>query len=723
MSYVVLARKWRPMTFADLVGQEHVAKTLGNAIQLGRVAHAFLFTGVRGVGKTTSARILAKALNCATGPTVTPCLTCPQCLEIAQGTDLDVQEIDAASRTGVDDIRELQETLAYRPTRDRFKVFIVDEVHMLSNNAWNAFLKTLEEPPAHVKFIFATTEVNKVPVTILSRCQRYDFKLIDVATIQQRLSYVLQQEGLTAEEGALQILARESAGSMRDGMSLLDQVIAWSGGDAITTAAVARALGVAETAALMGLVRALVSGDAARCLEIVHELTDSGHDVAHLSRDILGLLRDLVVARVAPTSRGLLALPEAEVAELKTIAGEAPSADDLSRLHLVFAKATEEILESPLPRASLEMALVRVARRPPLLAIDDLLRRLGELEGRLEAARSGGGVRRDERARPRGKPAPSSGDPEPGDDFFQGPSYEQTVSAPARFEPAAPTFQAPPQPTFQAPPQPTFQAPPQPTFQAPPPRAAEAGPAPARPSFASEAAAFGTPMGTQPAVFTIPASVLAKANGQVESEDFDGPPPSSRAEPPRSKPPASHPAPAPRPATPSGPPPILDPNAPELLEYARFVDQLRQRNSRLSSLLERVALFAFDATRLAVHVDPQSFEGNLLFDADTRKTVEAALIDLHGPDAKFELVEGARDERAPTLALLANRASVARSSELDEKVRKHPLVAVLVSSLSAEIRDVRVVSEASTETLSEMLLRTREEAAKASGADGDGAAP
>ena len=230
-------------------------------------------------------------------------------------------------------------------------------------------------------------------------------------------------------------------------------------------------------------------------------------------------------------------------------------------------------------------------------------------------------------------------------------------------------------------------------------------------------------MGTQPAVFTIPASVLAKANGQVESEDFDGPPPSSRAEPPRSKPPASHPAPAPRPAVPSGPPPILDPNAPELLEYARFVDQLRQRNSRLSSLLERVALFAFDATRLAVHVDPQSFEGNLLFDADTRKTVEAALIDLHGPDAKFELVEGARDERAPTLALLANRASVARSSELDEKVRKHPLVAVLVSSLAAEIRDVRVVSEASTETLSEMLLRTREEAAKASGADGGAAAP
>ena len=249
--YVVLARKWRPMSFEDLVGQEHVSQTLANSIAIGRVAHAFLFTGVRGVGKTTSARILAKALNCETGPTATPCLTCAPCREIAAGVDMDVQEMDAATRTGVDDIRQLQESLPYRPARDRFKILIVDEVHMLSGSAWNAFLKTLEEPPPHVKFIFATTEVAKIPVTILSRCQRYDFKLIGVGTIAARLRYVLEKEGISADDGAVQLLAREAAGSMRDAMSLLDQVIAAAGAEAkLTAGGVAQRRGGAGSAAL-----------------------------------------------------------------------------------------------------------------------------------------------------------------------------------------------------------------------------------------------------------------------------------------------------------------------------------------------------------------------------------------------------------------------------------------------------------------------------------------
>jgi DNA polymerase-3 subunit gamma/tau len=237
VSYVVLARKWRPMRFDDLVGQDHVKKTLENAIKSNRVAHAFLFTGVRGVGKTTSARILAKALNClgdpATtppgtdpGPTVTPCLKCAACTEIAAGTDVDVWEIDGASNSGVDEVRKLQDSLPYRPQRDRHKIYIVDEVHMLSQSAWNAFLKTLEEPPPHVKFIFATTEVHKVPVTILSRVQRFDFKLISAQTIAARLEHVLEKEGIVADKAAVSILSREAAGSMRDAMSLLDQVIA-----------------------------------------------------------------------------------------------------------------------------------------------------------------------------------------------------------------------------------------------------------------------------------------------------------------------------------------------------------------------------------------------------------------------------------------------------------------------------------------------------------------
>src|SRR5689334_13715312 len=224
LSYLVLARKWRPQTFDDLVGQEHVSRTLANAIATNRVAHAFLFTGVRGVGKTTSARIMAKALNCEKGPTATPCLVCSPCKEIAAGADVDVQEIDGASYNGVDEVRRLQESLPYRPARDRHKIIIVDEVHMLSQNAWNAFLKTLEEPPPHVKFIFATTEVHKVPITILSRVQRFDFKLIATQVIAARLRYVLEQEKIQADDGAISIVAREAAGSMRDAMSLLDQL-------------------------------------------------------------------------------------------------------------------------------------------------------------------------------------------------------------------------------------------------------------------------------------------------------------------------------------------------------------------------------------------------------------------------------------------------------------------------------------------------------------------
>src|SRR5688500_2564728 len=263
MSYLVLARKWRPMRFEDLVGQDHVARTLGNAIKTGRVAHAFLFTGVRGVGKTTSARILAKALNCTggDGPTISPCLTCPACLEITAGTDMDVREIDGASYNGVDEVRKLQDALPYRPARDRFKIFIVDEVHMLSQSAWNAFLKTLEEPPPHVKFIFATTEVQKVPVTILSRVQRFDFKMISAKLIADRLRQVLGQEKIAADDRAIAVLAREAAGSMRDAMSLLDQVIAWGGAE-LRGDDVARVLGVASHQVLYETVGALIGGDA-----------------------------------------------------------------------------------------------------------------------------------------------------------------------------------------------------------------------------------------------------------------------------------------------------------------------------------------------------------------------------------------------------------------------------------------------------------------------------
>jgi DNA polymerase-3 subunit gamma/tau len=413
MSYLVLARKWRPQRFEDLVGQDHVSRTLANAIASGRVAHAFLFTGVRGVGKTTSARILAKALNCigpaddpkhgpSYGPTITPCLQCAACLEIALGTDMDVREIDGASYNGVDEVRKLQDSLPYRPARDRYKIFIVDEVHMLSQNAWNAFLKTLEEPPAHVKFIFATTEVHKVPVTILSRVQRFDFKLISTQTIAQRLREVLTAEKIETDDAAISIVAREAAGSMRDAMSVLDQVIAW-GGDKLVGTDVARVLGVASHSVLYELSSALLGGDASRSLSIVADLANQGYDIAHVARDLLSLLRNLVVAKVVKEPEALLDLPDGEARDVKELV-KAADADDLSRLYHGFSQGFDEVVKSERPRMALEMLLVRLARRPPLLPIDDFVSRLAALERRL-------GGTAPQQAQPRSAPAPAQRPP------------------------------------------------------------------------------------------------------------------------------------------------------------------------------------------------------------------------------------------------------------------------------------------------------------------------
>jgi len=629
MSYVVLARKWRPQSFEDLVGQEHVSKTLESAIAAGRVAHAFLFTGVRGVGKTTSARILAKALNCVEGPTARPCQVCSPCREITVGSDVDVQEIDGASYNGIDEVRRLQESLPYRPARDRSKIFIVDEVHMLSNAAWNAFLKTLEEPPPHVKFIFATTEVHKVPVTILSRCQRYDFKLIPAQTIAGRLRFVLEKEGVPAEDAAIGILAQEAAGSMRDAMSLLDQVIAWvgSGGDRLTAEGVARVLGVASRSVLHRLADALVAGEAARCVEIVGELAQQGFDLPHVARDLLAHLRDLVVAKVCAEPGQLLDLADDEVADVRALAARA-DVDDLTRLHLGFSRSFDDIVRSGQPRASLEMALVRLARRPPLVPLEELLRRVGDLDRRLDPTRSGAG-------------GGGSG------------GGSRAPSPPARAAGGS---------------------------AGPPPRRADAPAPPPTPASPTQAPAISSePQPAPPTSRPVPAP-----NAMFQVQHFVAPP-SARTAPPAAPPPM-----AARPAADTQP---VRPSIPEgdVTAWRAVLAVIREKRPAIASVLEHAAVLEFGPERVVLGYEPNSFLSVHATDAVAQELLVSAIRDHFGrADTEVTIDVASRRDGAITIAQLEGAERKAKVESARRAVVEHPLVTAAIEVLGAELRDVRL---------------------------------
>jgi DNA polymerase-3 subunit gamma/tau len=421
MSYLVIARKWRPQTFADIAGQEPITRTLQNAIRSNRIAHAFLFTGVRGVGKTTAARILAKALNCEQGPTATPCNKCAHCEEIAQGRSIDVLEIDGASNRGIDEIRQIIENVRYQPAKCRFKIYIIDEVHQVTKDAFNALLKTLEEPPPSVKFILATTEPHRLPPTILSRCQRYDFRRISLREITQRLGAIAKSEGLDIADGALVLLAREADGSMRDAQSLLEQVLAFAepsdSGNApvrVDEVLLQEILGLAERRVLYDVSSAVLQGDAHKCVELVAQTVRQGCDVGRLARDLVEHFRNLVVARLAggvggatpakeSTGAGgqLLDLPDQEIFGL-TEQARPISVDTLLDYFDFMAAGEEQVARSTTPRFALETVLVRLATLPKTLPVGEWVDRLERLE-----AKSSPGVRPERVAEVKEKVAPS----------------------------------------------------------------------------------------------------------------------------------------------------------------------------------------------------------------------------------------------------------------------------------------------------------------------------
>jgi len=378
MPYLVLARKWRPKTFDEVVGQATVTRTLRNALASGRIGHAFLLSGARGVGKTTTARILAKALNCVKGPTADPCGECDSCREIAAGTSLDVQEIDGATNNSVDQIRELRESARYNPARDRFRIWIIDEVHMLSTGAFNALLKTLEEPPPRVKFIFATTEYHKLPDTILSRCQQYDFRMIPARDIQAHLRAVAQGEKIKVSDEALARIARAAEGSARDALSLFDQVLSFSG-EEVRDEDISALLGLIDRELLLAASRSVAAGDALGLLELVERLSDYGADHRNFARELILHFREILLLKTAPDGSALLASLVPEERERLRPLAEAYSEEDLLRILEVLTQLETDLRWAQDPRVTLELALLKMVQMRRLVPFAELVERVERL--------------------------------------------------------------------------------------------------------------------------------------------------------------------------------------------------------------------------------------------------------------------------------------------------------------------------------------------------------
>ena len=635
MDYQVSARKYRPGTFEDVIGQPHIVQMLVNAITTKRVAHAFLFSGTRGVGKTTVARILAKALNCEKGPTSTPCDVCANCQEIAQGTSVDVVEIDGASNTGVDDVREIRENVKFTPFRGSYRVYIIDEVHMLSNSAFNALLKTLEEPPPHVVFVFATTEIHKIPATILSRCQHYNFRRITKAEIIQRLRHVADHEGLAVEDRSLASIARASEGSMRDALSLLDQAVAF-GGKTVKQGDLEVLLGAVPQEHVRTLIAAVMAQDSPAALRVIAHLLDQGHDLRAYCADVVEYVRNLLVASVVPP-RAKVESPE-DIQDLQKIMdlsaedirqvmadAKAFSADQLQDLFRIFSQAEDALRVSAHPRFVLEVAAVKATRL--LLA-------------------------------PAADPS-ASAIPSPGSGVASAPTQ---TSAGASAPPVAQSRTG------------------QPRTQ--PPAAASGR------GTEIDAARITSPARPASQSLSPPAPLTKPAKPQATQTTATGPTTVTR---PHS---AQRPVMTSDHSRPADVPPAAAPQPPIQLQWEALLERVESLEPSIAPFLAQGVLTGIDGSQVTLgYPKTASLALNRVLKDDARQLVERICTESAGRPVRLRVIELA-DEQAAGPSIAQTRAAKARDQKqaLMERTRTHPLVKQALEVFGGELVEVRQVA-------------------------------
>ncbi|MFP4476668.1 MAG: DNA polymerase III subunit gamma/tau [Desulfatibacillaceae bacterium] len=640
MSYLVIARKYRPQTFEDVVAQEHVTTTLKNAIETQRVHHALCLSGPRGTGKTTVARIFAKSMNCVEGPTATPCNECAACREITRGNSVDVFEIDGASNNGVDQIRDLRENVKYAPARGPYKIYIIDEVHMLSMQAFNALLKTLEEPPSHVLFVLATTEFHKIPVTIRSRCLRFDFKRIRPDDIVDRMAYICENENLPVSRGSLELVARESDGCMRDALSLLDQLAAYSSG-AVDEKRVLEILGVVSRSAIFDLAAALLARDVAACLRVVDEMHQMGLDMKKLAADMVAHFRNCVVARTVDKPRDVLDLPETEIRWILDAVSEVP-VSHVEQVLGILHKEEVSVRLSNMPKLALEIACIQVCETPPSLGIDELLERLDRLQNALQSGEPvPAAASAPTRPAASSAPAAPAGGPEGKTGANPGPAASQATEPEAKGligEPSGQDEEAPPLSAYQ-----------------------EAGGAP-RPGPESE---------SDPAPES-PATKQAPAPGPDPEPE---PEPSAVREPVRG---------APR----IPPEPAAVHNAKPSAElYEQFMEAISGRHPMLAPCLAECTL-AVDGNRVVIRTSGGDFAMRLLTDEENRANIAAVCGECLGREVAV-LVEAAAGDAGPVRETPAPGPGPHSTKNVVDEALNHPLVTEAMEIFRGQVVDVK----------------------------------